>query len=56
MLHFRGGEFNSSSLLICYDADDHSKYAVKIIDFDQYCGGNKDCPDYNVIEGLKNTL
>lgn len=33
---FKAGNFDSASLLIMYDAYDHSKFAVKVIDFDKY--------------------
>jgi hypothetical protein len=36
LLCFKTGSFDSASLLIMYDAYDHSKFTVKIIDFDKY--------------------
>jgi hypothetical protein len=33
---FRGIRFTSSSLFVAYDELDHSKFALKLIDFDKY--------------------
>lgn len=41
MLSFKVGNFDSASLLIMYDAYDHEKFAVKIIDFDKYYPSTK---------------
>lgn len=52
---FRAGYFDSASLLILYDAFDHSKFTVKIIDFDKYYPQTKEVNggDENIIVGLK---
>lgn len=52
---FRCGSFDSASLLIVYDAYDHGKFQVKIIDFDQYHGllYQHHAGDENIIVGLK---
>lgn len=52
---FKGGCFNSASLFICYDSYDHSKFAVKLIDFDKYTQAHsmESQQDENIITGLK---
>ena len=59
MLTFRVGQFNSSSLLICYDGSDSKskeKMVVKFIDFDQYIKGDKPNGNEEILNGLKNLL
>ena len=53
LLNFKMGKFHSSSLLICYDANNHSNFCVKVIDFDKYHPDSLMNPDFNIIEGLK---
>lgn len=38
---------------MCYDAYDHSKFAVKLIDFDKYELSLHEHGDQNIIIGLK---
>lgn len=50
---FKIGRFESTSLLVCYDAYNHSKFAVKLIDFDKYELLPQENGDQNIIIGLK---
>lgn len=49
---FTKGQLSSSSLFVCYDGKNPSRYEVKLIDFDKYSQSGPSEPDNNIIEGL----